>query len=129
MRSFFAISFFLIPLLAGCGKKEPVQAYGKPVAHWLEELRKPNAKARKKAVLALGQIGTADPETIPALIAAVKDTDAMVKETAILALLHIGPPAKDAVPALIQTQSDPDPAIRAKAKKALDRIQEMAKER
>jgi hypothetical protein len=121
----FLLSFllFLLPLSAGCSKKEPVKAYGQSVAHWLEELKKPDGKARKKAVAALGQIGTADPEAIPALIGALKDQDSAVKEKAIFALLQIGPAAKDAIPALTQAQDDPDPTVSAQAKKALARIQ------
>jgi HEAT repeat protein len=121
----FLLSFliFQFSFSAGCGKKEPVKAYGQPVAHWLEELKKPDAKVRKKAVVALGQIGTADPEAIPALIGALKDQDQAVKEKAIFALLQIGPAAKDAIPALTQAQDDPDPTLSTQAKKALARIQ------
>ena len=123
MRFLILISVFLNLFLTGCAGKEPVQAYGKPVAHWLEELKKPDAKARAKAVRALGQIGTADPEAIQALIGAVKDQDAAVKERAILALLQLGPAAKDAILALTEAKTDTDPAIRDQAQKALERIQ------
>jgi len=124
MRRMVFMSICLAALPWGCGgTKEPVLAYGKPVNHWLQELKKPESRARKKAVLALGQIGGADPEAIPALIIAVKDPDAEVREKAILALLHLGPAAKDAIPALTEAQNDVDPAIQAQAKKALERIQ------
>jgi HEAT repeat protein len=122
-RFLIVISVFLIPFLTGCGRKEPVQAYGKPVGHWLAELKKQDSKTRGKAVRALGQIGMADPEAIPALVGAVKDQDAAVKERAIMALLQIGPPAKEAIPALTEAKIDADPSIRAQAQKALERIQ------
>ena len=114
----------LIPLLAGCGsRQESARAYGQPIDHWLAELKKPDSRTRKKAVVALGQIGATDQRTIPALIGALKDQDATVKEKAIVALLQIGPAAKEAIPELTQAQKDADPALGALAKKALDRIQ------
>jgi hypothetical protein len=118
-----SILSLLIPLLAGCGgRPEPVRAYGQPIDHWLAELQKPDSRARKKAVVALGQIGAAEQKAIPALIGALKDQDAAVKEKAILALLHIGPAAREAIPALTEAQSDPDPNVQAQAKKALEKI-------
>jgi HEAT repeat protein len=114
------ISIFLSLFLAGCGAKEPVKAYGKPVADWLAELKKPDSRARKKAVTALGQIGSADPAAIPALIGALRDEDAAVKEKAIMALQHLGPAAKEAIPALTEIQSDP--AFQAQAIRALEKI-------
>jgi HEAT repeat protein len=111
-------------LLVGCGgQKEPVMAHGKPVDHWLGELNNHHAKARKKAVTALGHVGTADSRAIPALIGAVKDPDAAVRSEAILALLNIGPDAKDAVPVLREAENDKDATVRSHAKKALARIQ------
>src|SRR5579859_6377068 len=80
MRFVHLLPVVLVILLAGCAKKdEPVIAHGKPVAHWLEELKKPDAKARKKATGALGLVGKADPAAIPALIRALKDSDATVR--------------------------------------------------
>jgi HEAT repeat protein len=111
-------------LLAGCGGgKEPVMAHGKPVTHWVNEAKKPDAKARQKAVVALGHVGTADPAALPALIAAVKDSDAGVRRAAVLALLNIGPAAKDAVPALREAKNDSDPTVRSHAARALEVIQ------
>jgi HEAT repeats len=122
-RFLISLSVFIFPIIAGCGgKQEPARAYGQPVDHWLAELKKPDSKARKKAVQALGQIGQGDPKAIPALIEALKDQDSAVKEKAIVALLHIGPAASEAIPALTQAQNDPDPTIGAQAKKALEKI-------
>jgi HEAT repeat protein len=109
--------------VVGCGKNEPVQAHGKPVAYWLEELKKPDPKARKKAVVALGHVGTADPAAIPALIDAVKDRDATIRAEAVLALLNIGHDARDAIPVLRDAQKDSDATVRSYAAKALARIQ------
>src|SRR5258708_13344724 len=90
-------------LWAGCQRKpEPLLAYGKPVDHWLQELKKPNPKARKKAVAALGHVGTADPSALPAVLAALKGRDAGVRDEAVLTLVNIGAHAKDTLPALTQ---------------------------
>jgi HEAT repeat protein len=109
---------------AGCGKSEPpLTAGGRPVSHWLDELKKPDPKARKKAVRELGHVGPADPAAIPAVTAAVKDKDAAVRREAVLALLNLGPAARDAAAALAEAaKSDPDPAVRQDAAKALERI-------
>ena len=124
MRSIGLFGLLLGILLTGCkGKNEPLMAHGKPVAFWLDELKKPDAGARKKAVTALGHVGRADPEAIPALIGAVKDRDAAVRNEAVLALLNIGADAKDAIPALTEAQNDKDATVRAHATKALERIQ------
>jgi HEAT repeat protein len=123
MRYFFlAITLSLV--VVGCHRKrEPVMAHGKPTAHWIEELKQTDPKARKKAVDALGAIGKADREAIPALIGMVKDDeDATVRDQAVLALLTIGPDAKDSIPALTEAQNDKDATVRTHATKALERI-------
>jgi len=111
-------------LAAGCGQPQgSLQSHGKPVAHWLEELKKPDAKARKKAVTALAHVGKADPAALPAVIAAVKDADPSVRDAAVLALLNPGPAARDAVPALTEAKEDPDATVRTHAARALEVIQ------
>ncbi len=109
---------------AGCGQPEPrLTAGGRPVSYWLDELKKPDPKARKKAVRELGHVGPADPAAIPAVTAAVKDKDAAVRREAVLALLNLGPAARDAAAALAEAaKSDPDPTVRRDAAKALDRV-------
>jgi HEAT repeat protein len=121
MRS--VVFICLAVLIAGCGKKEPLLSHGRPVSHWLQALHDPDPKTRKKAVVALGHVGTADPAAIPAVIEAVKDADPTVRAEAVLALLNLGPAAKDAVPALTEAQNDADPKVRGYAGKALERIQ------
>ena len=120
MRS---LIIFLVPLaMIGCGQSTPLATHGKPVSHWVEVLRGPDAKARKKAVIALGHVGTADPAVMPALIGALKDRDATVRAEAVLALLNLGPAAKDAIPALEEATKDKDAKVRGYAVKALERI-------
>src|SRR5262249_17918136 len=90
--------------LAGCARKGPVVSHGQPVDPWVAQLKSPDAKARKKAVVALGHAGPADPAAVPALAGAVKDADPAVRAQAILAILNIGPQAKEALPALEEAQ-------------------------
>jgi HEAT repeat protein len=121
MRLILVLS--LAVLASGCGKKEPLLSHGQPVSHWVEALKDPNPQARKKAVTALGHVGAADPDAIPAVIGAVKDPDAAVRAEAVLALLNLGPAAKDAVPALEEARNDRDANVREYVGKALERIQ------
>jgi HEAT repeat protein len=118
-----ACFLLLATLAAGCGEKGPLLAHGKPVDHWLQEIKNADGKARKKAVIALGHVGSADPRAIPALIEAVKDRDATIRKEAVVALLHIGPAAKDALGVLREAEKDQDATVRFSASKAIERIQ------
>jgi hypothetical protein len=114
----------VVCFVSGCGGSDaPLVAKGKPVSHWLRELKSSSAKARKQAAFCLGLVGTKDEAAIPALTRALKDDDAEVRRTAILALLNIGPPAREAVPALEQARSDRDGQVRSYAAKAIQKIQ------
>jgi HEAT repeat protein len=121
MRSIPFVALLL--LLGGCQKPAPLTTHGQPVSHWVETLKQPDAKARKKAVVALGHAGAADPAAIPALTTALKDRDAGVRREAVLALLNLGPDAREAAPALAEARKDKDARVREYAGKALERIQ------
>lgn len=109
--------------LAGCQRSAELQTvHGQPISHWFDELKKPDAKARKKAVVALESVGSADPAAIPAIIATLKDSDPTVRDTAVLAILNIGPDAHGAAPALEGLKNDPDAKVRAHALKAIERV-------
>ncbi len=123
MRYLLCAGTLGLALLGGCGKAKPTMAGGRPVAHWMEELRSPDARARKKAAHKLGNAGVVDPSVVPALVEALKDADAGVRAEAVLALLKIGPAAREAVPALTAAQNDPDATVRAYAAKALEKVQ------
>ena len=115
----------LLPVfLMGCSSKPdgPLTAGGQPVSYWLEEMKKPSPKARKKAVKELGHVGKADPSAIPAVINALKDADAGVRAEAALALLNLGTDAADAAPALAEATKDRDPKVRTYADKALEKV-------
>jgi HEAT repeat protein len=122
MRSVFAVCLAL--LLSGCGQSPPLTVRGKPVSHWVQALENPDARVRRKAVGALGNVGAADAQVVPALVRAVKDRDARVRAAAVLALLKIGPEAREAVPALTAARRDRDAQVRAYAAKALAKVQE-----
>jgi HEAT repeat protein len=110
-------------LLLGCGKAEPPTAGGKPVGHWVEALKDPDAKVRKKAVRKLANAGAAAPAVVPALAGALKDRDPAVRAEAALGLLRIGPEARDAVPALKEATKDRDRTVRSHAARALEKVQ------
>jgi HEAT repeat protein len=111
-------------LLAGCsGATGQLISHGQPVEHWLQELAKPDAKARKKAVVALGHVGTADSRAIPAVIGALKDPEAIVRDQAVLSLLNQRPTAKEALPALKEALNDKDEKVRSHAASALKRLE------
>ena len=113
----------LLAWCVGCGQAPPTLAHGKPVSHWVQSLQDPDAKVRRKAVDHLGNVGTADPAVVPALIGAVKDGDAGVRRAAILALLKLGSAAQNAVPVLTEALQDKDPQSRDYAARALKQIQ------
>ena len=108
--------------LAGCAPA-PTQARGKPLQHWLTELRSPDPRARKTAVEVLGNVGPRDPAALPALAGAVRDPDPSVRDAAILALLKSGPAAAEAAAALREALHDPDETVRAHAAAALRAVE------
>jgi HEAT repeat protein len=112
----------LIALATGCGRTELPMAGAK----WAELVRGPDAKLRRKAAFTLGNIGASDPAVVPALLAALKDSDAGVRGEAVLALLKCGAAGRAAVNCLREMcQRDPDAQVRAYAAKAIDRLESM----
>jgi HEAT repeat protein len=117
------ILLLLAALPAGCGKARPALAGGKPVSHWVEALRDPDARVRKRAVAKLGNVGPGDPSVLPALVGALKDRDPGVRGEAVLAVLKCGPAAGEAVPVLAELErQDPAPEVRSRAARALERL-------
>lgn len=107
----------------GCSRRDqPIMAHDKPVDHWLNEVKSADPKARKKAVTALGHVGTLHSSAIPAVASALKDPEPSVRNEAVLALLNVGPGAKEAIPALNDVLQDKDATVRANAAKAIERI-------
>ncbi len=109
----------LLLSLIGCGKSPPTTR----VNHWVETLRAPDAKLRKKAAFTLGNLGTTDPVVVPALGRALRDADPAVRCEAILALLKCGPAAAQALPALADLrQRDPNAQVRRYAATAIEKL-------
>jgi len=110
-------------MLPGCRPAQPTLAGGKPVEHWIKALDDPQPKVRKQAVIKLGNVGTADPKALPALIVAMKDGDAEVRCAAILAVVKLGPAAQETVPQLNEIQKQDRAAkVRACAARALEKL-------
>lgn len=115
-----------VVFLLGCGRSDvPREKYfsGHPVDHWLQSIRSADPRVRKKAADVLGNVGTVDQRSIPALIEAVKDRDPGVRDAAVLALSKIGPPASDAAGVLQEATQDTNAAVRSHATAALARVQ------
>ena len=117
----------LLPVLAlnssGCGKPAVTLTGGKPVGHWVQALRSPDPRQRKEAVFKLGNVGTADPAALPALLGSLDDRDPIVRREVVLALVKLGPAAAEAVPKLVKLrESDRDPKVRGYAARAIDKL-------
>jgi vesicle coat complex subunit len=120
MRSLTFTCISLV-LISGCGQ-QAVTSSGKPAEYWLQQARHADPKERQKAIKALGRLGPTEPAAMPALIAAVDDSNPAVRAEAVLALLNIGPAAREAIPALENAARDPDSRVKRLAAKALERI-------
>lgn len=109
----------------GCaGETRPTMAGGKPVTHWVEELKGPDPKHRKEAVEKLGNVGPSDPAAFPAVCGALKDADPGVRCEAVLAVLKFGDAAREAIPTLADLRDhDRDRKVRTYATKALELLQ------
>jgi HEAT repeat protein len=127
-----AVRFCAVALVAvwtcGCGgSSPPTLAGGKPVSHWVGELKNPDPKHRREAVEKLGNVGLADPEAFPAVCAAFQDADPRVRCAAVLAVLKFGETAREAVPLLEDLRKrDRDPRVREFANRALERLRSAA---
>lgn len=120
-----SLLLLLCLLVSGCSRSDvPKEKYfsGEPVDHWLEEIKSPDPKKRKKAADVLGNVGPADERSIPALIEAVKDKDAKVRDAAVLGLSKIGPPAASGESVLAEATKDKDPTVRTHAATAVERV-------
>jgi HEAT repeat protein len=108
----------------GCSRTDVPSNYfsGQPVEHWLEAVKSPDPKTRKKAAEVLGNVGPVDLRSIPALIVAVKDPDPKVRDAVVLSLSKIGRPAVSAADVLREATNDDDPMVRSHATTALERV-------
>jgi HEAT repeat protein len=111
-------------LVIGCGgpPAEPVRAHGLTAAELADVLHGRDVKARRRAAISLGNLGSVDAVVVPALTAALNDSDAEVRSSAAASLFKLGPAAKEAEPALEAATRDRNPKVRDHAAKALARI-------
>jgi HEAT repeat protein len=123
-----AVRVFAVALAAvgvcGCGgSPQPTLAGGKPVAHWVEELKSPDPRHRKEAVEKLGNVGPADPAAFPAVCGALKDPDPTIRREAVLAVLKFGETAREAGTFLEEVRkNDRDARVREAAGRALEKL-------
>lgn len=94
----------------------------------ISRLRDVSVQVRHAAAFALGNMGPAAEDAVPALARALEDMDVQVRQTAAWALAAIGPAAKDAVPELIRAVRDSNRVVQANAAQALGAIGPAAKD-
>src|SRR5579871_6679404 len=111
------------PYFAAEGKDEPTYE-GKPLHVWLEEIKHNDPKVREKAAKAMGEMGPQAEAAVPALLAALEDSEPPVRSAAIQALGAIGRPA---VAPLIDLLKHKEIPVRGNAALALGRIGPRAK--
>lgn len=112
-------------LLGGCGRSAPpMLAGGKPVEAWVAALKSPDPLERKKAVEKLGNVGTANPAALPAILGALRDADPRVRFEAVAAVMKFGAAGKEAMPILAELRQDSDSRVADAATKALARLGE-----
>jgi HEAT repeat protein len=116
---------FSMLLLAGCAShSEPTLAHGQPTEHWVQALKDPDPRVRKRAADVLGNVCATEPAAVAALSVAVTDRDRNVREAVVQALVKVGPAAKDAEGALTVASRDSDARVRSLAAKGLERLRQ-----
>lgn len=113
-----AITVLTSGIEAQSRKKEP-SFDGRPLSSWIADLTADAPQSRNAAAYAISGMGAAATPAVPALIAALKDPEAVVRFPVCIALREIGPAAKAAVPALTEALDDGNEDVAAMARKAL----------
>jgi len=121
-------SLFLIAVLVfevGCGPSQPPIAGGKTTEHWIEELKNEKIEVRVEAVKKLGNIGSKDPEALPAVFEALSDSTPAVRKEAIYAVVRNRSASAEAWPILEEMKdNDQDKDIRKIAGEAFHNLTE-----
>jgi HEAT repeat protein len=112
--------FGLCLVLSGCAD-EPLFE-GRPVAHWRQQLKKPDYMARWRACHAFNFFGHSGKEAIPDLIECLHDNEHLVRFEAASALGTMGEEARAAVPDLVPMLKDGQRYVRDAASAALKKI-------
>ena len=119
-RLFLAVT--LIGLVGGCSSSASLSG-GKPVEHWVQAAKDPDAHVRRTAIAKLGNAGAAEAGAWAVVKDALHDRDAGVRREAILAVMKCGPRASEVLPSLTELeQRDPDPRVREGAAKAVRKL-------
>lgn len=88
----------------------------------LQCLEDPSSAVRAEATLTLARIEAKEPESVQALIHALRGHELDVRSNAAIALSHLGPEASPALPLLVTMQNDKDLRIAAIANASIQRI-------
>ncbi len=121
----FSITSATALFCLGCGAEErgPLLAGGREVKSWVADLKSPNAKVRRQAVLKLGNVADADPSVAPALIDALGDKDPLVRHDALMAAVKLKSPANDLINTIqAMAAGDKNKDVRESAGKALKKL-------
>jgi HEAT repeat protein len=93
---------------------------GHGAGYWTRALKDPDTEVRRKAIFALGVVGSDSEDTVPALAAImVDDADFTLRIEASLALSKLGKRSRPAVPALARALEDESPLVRMNAARTL----------
>jgi hypothetical protein len=126
----FAASACLALLLTGCGESgSPMQSTweGLPASDWARLTKDTNVETRRRAVVALGELGLPDAsESVPALADATADEDPAVRLMALQSLEKLAPKASKAQAKVTRAMSDKNKVIMKQAMKTFKAI-ELAK--
>jgi hypothetical protein len=116
----------LVMVASGCGKAPPPQSGGRTAGYWAEVLGQPDVPLRRKAATKLGSLVLIDPVAMPALVEALKDSDAEVRANAARSLgVYSGARGGEVLPALRELhERDPDAKVRQAAAKAIEKLSE-----
>jgi hypothetical protein len=103
-----------------CARADPG---GREVKAWVADLSSPEPRARRQAVLKLGNVGDDDPAAADALAGSLDDPDPLARRDAILAVAKLKKPSA-AIRGRLETlsRSDEDPRARDLARKAVVRL-------
>lgn len=108
------------PYLAWSGWAMP---QGLRVRLLVKALGDPDREVRLSSVCALGGIGPAAKDAVPALIKALDNKDIIERQVIVLTLGAIGPEAKEAIPSIVAALgSDPDQGMSLNVAETLARI-------
>jgi HEAT repeat protein len=125
MRKRWICLLAAVLVLGGCQKKHPPTSGGRTASYWAEVLQKPDPDValRRKAALKIGPLLLMDDAVVPALLTALKDSDAEVRSSAARSLgIYSGKKGPEVLPALRDLQDDNDAKVREAVAKAVQRL-------